>query len=370
MAAEALLTPKKMERATGFEPATPSSGSWCSAPEQKMPVFTGTFSIPNLQKVGDPLHNLFVNWEQAVDAFILHCELKGLSPRTKEQYMLVFKLLERFHAENFPCPSPQTCPPEHIQGFIWNCLRTAKPVTVNGYWRVLRTFFRWLVAQGLRADNPIAKVPEPKSGEPLPKTVTTEHFAKTISALDLSRFSNLRDAALFCLAFDSGARLSELLSLKVGDIDLSERFARVKGKGGKERLIFFGRQTSFVLSHYLTQRTLLLGQPSKDAFLFVCQDGRPMTRRRALHRWHLAQKRAGLAPLPFHGLRHGFCRAWLLQGGDAFSLQMLLRHSSAETTQRYVTLWGTDLQRLHSERAPVANIALKFIAKRKSQRSR
>ncbi|MCX7968100.1 MAG: site-specific integrase [Armatimonadetes bacterium] len=316
--------------------------------------------MPNPKKSGDPLQLTSVNWQQAVETFLWQCQMKGFSSRTVELYKLVFDLLDRFHAENFPCLSPCTCPPEHIQAFIWFRSRTAKPVTVHGYWRVLRTFFNWLVQQGLRDDNPILKVPQPKVNEPLPKTVTAEHFAKTISALDLSRFTDLRDTALFCLAFDSGARLSELLSLRVGDIDLTEKFAKVKGKGGKERLILFGRQTAILLSRYLTQRALILGQPSKEAFLFVCQDGRPMNRRRALFRWHLAQKRANLKPLPFHGLRHGFARAWLLRGGDAFSLQMLLGHKSPEVTQRYVTLWGTDLQKLHSEKAPVDSIALKF----------
>ena len=69
------------------------------------------------------------------------------------------------------------------------------------------------------------------------------------------------------------------------------------------------------------------------------------------------QRRAGLTPLHFHGLRRGFARMWLLKGGDAFSLQRLLGHTSAEVTKRYVTLWGSDLQRLHRERSPIDSLA-------------
>jgi len=104
----------------------------------------------------------------------------------------------------------------------------------------LRAFFRRLVKEGFRRDNPIVKSDATKSNELLPKTVSEEHFAKTLSALNFSHFTHLRDAALFALAFDSGARLSELVNLRLGGIDLTLRRAKVKGKGNKERMIYFG----------------------------------------------------------------------------------------------------------------------------------
>ena len=322
--------------------------------ERESPIFVGDLPSASVKKL-----SALVDWKHTVDAFLWRCQLRALSQNTVQLYAIVFNLLERFHeAEGLTCPSPQTCPPEHLQRFVWWCLRRVKPVSAHAYWRTLRTFFRWLVKEGLRADNPIEKVPEPKMHQPLPRTVTEEHFAKALSTLNLNTFVGLRDAALFCLAFDSGARLSELLGLRVGDVDLRGQFAKVQGKGGRERLIYFGRQTAMLLLRYLTQRTFLLGQPSSDAYLFVCADGRPMTRRRALTRWHLAQKRAGLTVLPFHGLRHGFARAWLLRNGDAISLRRLLGHATVQMTERYVTLWGHDLQRLHRERSPVDSIGL------------
>jgi site-specific recombinase XerD len=297
-------------------------------------------------------------WETAINAFLQLKRLAGFSAGTLEWYEVTFRLLKRFHDEHqLNCPSPCTCSPEHLQAFLWWLARKDRPITVHTKFRALRAFFRWLVKEGLRQDNPIAKVTPLKVNEPLPKTVSEEHFAKVFNAINLSRFAGLRDAALFSLAFDSGARLSELLNLRLCDIDLLNRCAKVKGKGNKERMIYFGALTGQLLSRYLTAYLTRFGSLSQDSFLFLTNDGRKLSKRQAQDRWKKAQRRAGLTPLPFHGLRHGFARMWLLRGGDAFSLQLLLGHTSTEITKRYVTLWGSDLQRLHREKSPVDSLA-------------
>ncbi len=311
-----------------------------------------------------------LSWQQLTETFLHLKRLQNLSPATLEWYEVTFKLFDRFHKTNgLNCTSPITCPPSHIQGFLWWLNQKDRAITVHTKFRALRAFFRWLVREGLRSDNPIERVHPPKVNEPLPKTVTEEHFAKVMATLNLSKFTDLREAAIISLAFDSGARLGELLNLRLEDIDLTARTAKVKGKGGKERLIYFGNTTAHLISRYLTARTFHFGAPL-TGFVFVTKKGGQLSKNQVQHRWRQLQRRAGLNPLPFHGLRHGFARMWLLRGGDAFSLQLLLGHTSAEVTKRYVTLWGSDLQRLHSERAPVDSIALKFTAKRKSQRSR
>ncbi len=130
--------------------------------------------------------------------------------------------------------------------------------------------------------------------------------------------------------------------------------AKVFGKGSRERVIIFGQTTAIFLRKYLTMRAFLLRHPPlPDEPLFVFRNGFPLDSRYVLRAWHRAQKRAGLSPLPFHGLRHGFARMWLLHGGDAFSLQLLLEHKSADMTRRYVTLWGHDLKSIHERISPV-----------------
>jgi len=121
----------------------------------------------------------------------------------------------------------------------------------------------------------------------------------------------------------------------------------------------FGKTTSLLLRRYLTvYATLFRRIPSPDDFVFVFRNGSPLDPRYALRAWHDAQKKAGLSVLPFHGLRHGFARVWLLRGGDAISLQILLGHKSSEMTRRYVTLWGRDLKTIHEKVSPVDRLSI------------
>jgi len=307
-----------------------------------------------------------LTWQALTEAFMKVKRYQQLSLATLEWYEVTFRLFDRFHKEQrIDCPSPLTCTPSHIQGFINWLSQRDRAITVHTKYRALRAFFRWLEREGFITENPIKKVPAPKVDDPLPKTVTEDHFAKVMSVLNLKRFTDLRDAALFALAFDSGARLSEIINLKIEDIDLQNRCAKVHGKGRKERIIYFGATTATLLSRYLSRRAVLFGF-NPAGFVFVTIFGTRISRNQVEKRWNMLQRKAGVTPLPFHGLRHGFARLWLLRGGDSFSLQMLLGHSSSEVTQRYVTLWATDLQKLYFGRSPVDGINIKLSRPKKS----
>ncbi len=294
------------------------------------------------------------SWESVLDVYLTFHKLKGLSPATLQWRSIILKMFLHFHSQEGLACSPADCSPEHVQSYLWWVRqRGVRPATMDAHYRILRALFNWMVREGLRSDNPVLKVPRPQVDAPMPRTVTEEHLVAVLRALKGEDFATLRNRALFLLAFDSGARVSELLNLRVGDIDFLQRTAIVRGKGGRERLIFFGAATAQALVRYLTKRTLLFGELTPESYLFISVDGGKMTRNAVLRCWRRAQRRAGVKMLPFHGLRHGFARAWLLSGGDAFSLQLLLGHRSSATTQRYVTLWGHDLQRMHRERSPV-----------------
>lgn len=299
-----------------------------------------------------------ISWSEALAAYLQPKALAGVSIHTIEWYEVTFKLFHRFHKlHNLEC-TPRTCSAEHIQQFLGWLAEWERPVTVHTKFRALRAFFRWLQREGLRKDNPVEKVIPPRPDESLPKTVTEEHFIAALRTLDLSRFAHLRDAALFAFAFDTGARLGEILNLKISDIDMGNRAAIIRGKGRKERIVYFGYTTARMLEKYLSQRMLRFGSIPKDSPLFIGVDGFRLSKCQVEKRWQRAQLIAGLKPLPFHGLRHGFARMWLLRGGDAFSLQMLLGHSNAETTRRYVTLWASDLRKMHAERSPVDSLPI------------
>jgi len=300
-----------------------------------------------------------LKWEVAINAFIWSRKVKSLSARTLDYYAFALKQFCQAHE----CQSPLNCEPHHIAGYItWLQARGVRSISILSRLRALKAFFNWLKQEGLRSDNPFDQTPMPKPSQPLPRTVTEDHFLATIATLNPSKFSDLRDLTLFVLAYDTGARLSELLNLKLGDLDLISRTAKLLGKGGKERLVFFGQKTAHLLRRYLTVRMVKENRTlTPDDLVFVTISGAPLTRYQAHWNWRKAQKRAGLQPLPFHGLRHGFARRWLLQGGDAFSLQLLLGHTTPTITQRYVTLWGSDLKQIHAKVSPVDSLPLKRI---------
>jgi site-specific recombinase XerD len=306
-----------------------------------------------------------VSWDQVIEAFLFSRRAIGISQGMLELYSARLRIFRDFHFEhNLPCQSPLECTPHCIEAFfVYLAEHGRRMVTVCGYFRELRTFFKWLKDIGLKQDYPIAKVKPPKPEHPLPRTVTEDHFLATIRQLDLSKPLDLRYAVLFTLLFDTGARVSEILQLRVGDVDLKNRLLRIKGKGNKERIIPFGRTAATLLSKYMsllaTYRT-----PTNDDLVFQSSNFTPLHRRNIYRRWQQLQKQAGLKPLPLHGLRHGFARAWLISGGDAFSLQLILGHASPETTKRYVTLWASDLQQKHAQHSPVDRLTLVKIKER------
>jgi len=302
-----------------------------------------------------------VQWDQLIEAFLFAKRAIGIAKSTHALYLSRLRIFRDFHFEtNRPCRSPIECTSACIQSFfVWLSANNRRLVTVNAHFRGLRTFFNWLSEIGLRKDNPMDNVKAPKPETPLPKTVTEEHFLMTMKQIDTSDPVQIRWAALFALLFDTGARANEILTLRVGDVDLKNRLLRIRGKGRKERIVPFGRTSAALLAKHLsilaTQKQL-----TEESYIFQTATGRPISVRHAHRRWQKLQRRAGLKPLPLHGLRHGFARAWLLSGGDAFSLQLILGHTRAETTQRYVTLWASDLQRKHAQYSPVDRLSLRI----------
>jgi site-specific recombinase XerD len=298
-----------------------------------------------------------LRWDVAVDAFLWAKRAAGLSHSTLQQYKIVLTQFYQAHE----CQSPLTCSSSHVIAYVtWLQNRGVRSTTIAPRLLVLKSFFNWLRAEGLREDNPATPV-QFKPAQPLPRTVTETHFLKAISTLNPSRFEDLRWLALFVVAYDTGARLSELLNMKIGDLDLVNRMAKIWGKGRKERIVFFGQKTALILRRYLTARMVRENRTlSPDDLVFVTLNNNPLPRSAVCRAWHKAQKKSGLTPLPFHGLRHGFARRWLLNKGDAFSLQLILGHSSPETTRRYVTLWGSALKEIHARVSPVDSLPLRL----------
>lgn len=223
----------------------------------------------------------------------------------------------------------------HVRGFLAKGFGRLKKVSVGRKLAALRSFFRFLVRERILTTNPAAGIRAPKTDKPLPKALTADEMDRFFRNSDTGK----RDGAIFELLYSSGLRVGELTSLKVHDLDLSNGWVRVIGKGNKERYVPVGSRAVDALNAYLPVRAMLemRNSPmfSKDA-LFLNSRGRPLSSRSVARILKSCAVSAGLAKnVSPHAFRHSFATHMLYGGADLRSIQELLGHASLSTTQRY-----------------------------------
>lgn len=229
----------------------------------------------------------------------------------------------------------------------------AKPRTTARLLSSLRRFYRYLVREGLRQDDPSARIDSPRLGRPLPGSLTEEEVEALLRAPRVEERLGLRDRAMLELLYATGLRVSELVSLTLAQTSLQQGLVRVVGKGNKERLVPLGEEALAWLATYLREArpALIEGNPT-DA-LFVSRRGDAMTRQAF---WYLIKRyarAAGIAKkLSPHTLRHAFATHLLNHGADLRVVQMLLGHSSLSTTQIYTHVARERLKLLHARHHP------------------
>jgi integrase/recombinase XerD len=215
----------------------------------------------------------------------------------------------------------------------------------------LRSFFRWTIETGLRADNPAALLETPKKIERLPVTLSRDKVDRLLAGIDTSSPAGLRDRALFELIYSSGLRVSEASMLDVQDVFFAEGIVRVRGKGDKERLVPFGGEAKNWLKAYLrTGRPELLGAKRSGA-LFLARGGRRIGRKGIWKNYKAHAVREG-AVSKIHALRHSFATELLAGGADLRSVQELLGHSDITTTQIYTHIDTRRLKEAHRKYLP------------------
>ncbi len=219
----------------------------------------------------------------------------------------------------------------------------------------LRAFFAWCVRQGLRNDDPTRLLAPPSLPRLLPKALTETEIEAVLAAPVLDTPSGLRDRTMLELMYACGLRVSELVGLPGAAVNLRQGALRVRGKGGRERLVPLGDEARHWLERYLAEaRPLLLGASREAPTLFLAGKGAALTRQAfwRLVKQHAAQAGIALARISPHGLRHSFATHLLNHGADLRALQMLLGHSSLSTTQIYTLVAREQLKQLHARHHP------------------
>jgi integrase/recombinase XerD len=217
----------------------------------------------------------------------------------------------------------------------------------------LRKFYLYLVREGQMARDPTLPIEGPRLGRPLPKTLTEKDVEALLEAPDTEDPFGCRDRAMLEVLYATGLRVSELVSLTLGQVNLRRGVIRVVGKGNKDRLVPIGEEAEDWLNRYLktARPDILKGRRSDD--LFVTDRGGAMTRQAF---WYLIKRhalQAGIGkPLSPHTLRHAFATHLLNHGADLRVIQLLLGHSDLSSTQIYTHVAQERLKELHTRHHP------------------
>jgi integrase/recombinase XerD len=198
----------------------------------------------------------------------------------------------------------------------------------------VRGFFKFVVSEGYSKNDPAAHLNIRKSWQTLPRFLNQEEVEAILSKPDLETDSGIRDRAMLELLYATGVRVSELIGLKMKDVDWDTGLLTCLGKGSKQRCIPIGRSALHYLKSYLPARKRLMGDRHYD-LLFVEEKGRRVTRQKF---WKIIKNYGEMANIGYntpHMLRHSFATALLSNGADLRSVQMMLGHSDISTTQIY-----------------------------------
>jgi len=217
----------------------------------------------------------------------------------------------------------------------------------------LRRLFQYLARENLIQQDPTVNVESPHLGRTLPKSLTEKEVEQLLAAPAVDREAGIRDRTMLEVLYATGLRVSELVGLRLDQVNLRQGVVRISGKGGKERLVPLGEEAVSWLENYLHNARSKFFRQAPDATLFPSNRGRPMSRQTF---WYAIKRYAVLAginkPLSPHVLRHAFATHLLNHGADLRVVQMLLGHSNISTTQIYTHVARERLKNIHAQHHP------------------
>ena len=217
----------------------------------------------------------------------------------------------------------------------------------------IRGLYRFLVHEKIIAHDPSRLIDLPKLSLKLPDVLSVDEVSRLLAAPDTNRPVGARDAAMLELLYAAGLRVSELVNLKVQDVNLEAGFVRVLGKGSKERVVPIGMYAKNKINFYIENSRKLIIKKRISAYLFIARGTKPITRQGF---WKLLRRygtQAGLRKkISPHSLRHSFATHLLERGADLRAVQVMLGHVDISTTQIYTHVAREHLKKMHVKYHP------------------
>jgi len=280
---------------------------------------------------------------------------QGTSPRTLEAYRRdVERLVDYTRAKGGLSPVDVTS--RMLREFVYHLKDLGlAPSSIRRNISAVRTYFRFLLSDGVVARDPSERLETPKRWRTLPDVLTVEEVSRLISSPTLDDPLAFRDRAMLELAYGAGLRVSEWITLGTRDVLLEDKLVRVFGKGSKERLVPIGRSAIGAVATYMRELRPRLEKGAGKGVLFLNARGEPLTRMGA---WKILRKyveRAGITKeVSPHTLRHSFATHLLEGGADLRAVQEMLGHADISTTQIYTHVDREYLRQVHRQYHPRA----------------
>jgi len=310
--------------------------------------------MKNTATTADPSEHLTPRWRGAMSGFDRDLRRRGAAERTRRAYGVDLGQLALW-------ASAQALEPEEIDyptlrryaAFLSE--RGAVARTVARKLASIRAFFRTLVEHGETQHNPADLISAPKRPQRLPRTLRAGEVSALLDRIPTSTPLELRDRALFELAYACGLRAEEIVNLDLESVDFDAEQVRVEGKGGKTRFVPAGEPALRALGRYTERARHALSGGTGESALFLSKSGRRLSTsdvRRRLRVWaRAAAIQGGVHP---HALRHSFATHLLDGGADLRAIQELLGHASISTTQTYTRVESARLRSAYARSHPRA----------------
>lgn len=289
-----------------------------------------------------------------IDAYLTYLrDVRRMSPNTLESYARDLGLLAAF-AEQRQAPL-ESLRRQDLEAFVRQLMSSGlAPRSVARAVACVRGFYRFVSIERKQAESPAGDLQPPRAWPALPKFLALEEIDRLLEQPDTSTPRGLRDKALIEVLYATGLRVSELVALRAGDLNLEEGYLTCTGKGDKERMVPFGHQASEWVRRYIRDGRPELLRKKTSPWLFVnARDGGPLSR---VGFWKILKEygvKAGLSrDLSPHVLRHSFATHLLERGADLRMIQVMLGHADLSTTQIYTHVLEARLRTVYDKFHP------------------
>lgn len=294
--------------------------------------------------------------DETIQAFIDYLTIeRGLSSNTVVAYAHDLAQFAAYAGEH-GASSVGGITERTVEGFLHGLREAAmSPNSISRKLSAIKTFCKFACREGYAETDFTSEIGSMKGAKRLPSVLTIEEVAVLLNQPDMSTEAGLRDKAMLETLYASGLRVSELINLRLSDLNLSVGFLRCFGKGSKERIVPLGKVAIGYLERYMAESRPAYARSGSSEYLFLTNRGRKMSR---VGFWKLIKRhaaRAGIAKsITPHTLRHSFATHLLQGGADLRSIQEMLGHADIATTQIYTHVSRERLKEVYRESHPRA----------------